>query len=367
MMPDPLRVNDAPGRGKSAQAGGNMPASAPPELSVPPVSPPAERGIVRRLWPIIVLLILLSATAALWFHREWVMDWVRLRGYEPSAAVRALAVDTRMTSYGERLFFVNHPVIEDKDSFNEHCTEASTEVAVLGCYQGDRRGIYIYHVTEDRLDGIQQVTAAHEMLHQAYDRLRGAELDRINGLLQSYADQLTDQDIKDKLEAYHKLGTTDLLNEMHSIFGTEAADLPPALEAYYSQYFIDRKEVLALRAQYRSAFTQLTDQIESFDTQMDMLRGKIDAMRASLDDQEKTLKVERAALDSLLRQDKISEYNAAVPGFNMKVEAYRRDVAETNRFIDEHNAIMEKRNAIALERGELLEAQDSRADTAGAQ
>ncbi len=47
--------------------------------------------------------------------------------------------------------------------------------AILGCYNPSSRDIYIYNVTNSELDGVKEVTAAHEMLHAAWERLSESE------------------------------------------------------------------------------------------------------------------------------------------------------------------------------------------------
>ena len=114
-----------------------------------------------------VLLVLLLATLGLlvWKHDE-ILDMVAARNYQPAAVISQYVADTTMTSVAKRLFYANRPAVEDKEPFNVHCRDTEAEVATLGCYTGNRQGIYIYNVTDARLNGVQQVTAAHEMLHQ---------------------------------------------------------------------------------------------------------------------------------------------------------------------------------------------------------
>src|SRR6266508_2076863 len=182
---------------------------------------------VRRLWPSLVFVLLIVAGVGLWLTHDQLFDWIATRGYHPSAVVEQLAVNTAMTPYAKRLFYANRPQVEGKQAFNKHCTDPSEQVAVLGCFTGNRFGIYIYDVTDLRLSGVEEVTAAHEMLHQAYQRVGGSGKKRLNNLLQAYYDQKASQALKDKIANYKLTEPTEILNEMHSIFGTEAADLQP--------------------------------------------------------------------------------------------------------------------------------------------
>jgi chromosome segregation ATPase len=314
---------------------------------------------VRRILPSVLLVLLVASGVVLWFRQNEIFDWLATRGYEPTAAVASMVTDTTMTPYAKQLFYANRPDIENKQEFNQHCTDPSDQVAVLGCYTGNRRGIYIYAVTDERLSGIEQVTAAHEMLHQAYQRLDKAEKNRVNGLLQEYFDLKADQKIKDKINSYKESEPDQLQNEMHSIFGTEIRDLSPELEQYYKQYFANREQILALHDKYQSEFDKRIAQINSYDAQLSELKAKIEANKKQIESLEKQLRQERAQMDSYLESNRIAEYNAAVPGFNAQVVVYRDLVDETNGLIDQFNAILATRNALAIQERQLENAVDS--------
>src|SRR3982751_4835203 len=136
---------------------------------------------------LLILVVAANVTAIL--QREQHCDWWVLRNYAVPAEITTLATQTTMTDVGKRLFYINHPALEDKASFNADCSGKTEHSVVLGCYHGNRQGIYIYNVQDPRLEGVKQVTAAHEMLHQAYDRLNGKDRTRINGLLQTVVDR----------------------------------------------------------------------------------------------------------------------------------------------------------------------------------
>jgi hypothetical protein len=323
----------------------------------------------RRLWVSIVLWLLLAAVIGggvlLWVKRDIVLDWIHTRDYTAPQNIVRLADDTTMTSYAKRLFYVNFPAIEDKDSFNRNCPDASHEVAVLGCYLGNRNGIYLYHVTDARLDGITQVTAAHEMLHQAFDRLSPSEKTRISALLHDYYEhELSDKNVEDKMASYKKLEPNDLANEMHSIFATEITTLPSALETYYKQYFTDRSKVVAFRNRYVAAFSQRQQQIEQYDAQRDDLKNKIDQAQTDLDTWAKNLRSQKDQMNAYLDANEVDRYNALVPSFNAQVAAYKAKVAVTNDLINEYNSITDKRNALTAEEQDLIKAQDSHASSA---
>lgn len=320
--------------------------------------------LARRVFLYVLLVLVVVFGVGFWLKHNELLDWVAARGYEPTSAVAQLVADTTMTPYAERLFYANRPLIEGKQEFNGHCTDPSEQVAVLGCFTGNRLGIYLYDVTDERLGGIEHVTAAHEMLHQAYQRLDRAEKTRINGLLQEYHDLKASQRLKDKITSYKHSAPDQLQNEMHSIFATEAADLPAELEEYYKQYFVSRQQVLALHQKYQAEFDQRLAQISDYDAQLTNLKIQIEANKSSLDSREQELNQRRAQLDAYLAANKISEYNSAVSGFNSLVAAYRNLVNSTNSMVDEFNRLLAERNDLAVQERQLEAAIDSSVDTA---
>ncbi len=313
----------------------------------------------RRVFPYLLSAVLTFGGVAFWLRHDEVLDWAAARGYEPTTTVQGFVTKTTMTPYAERLFYANRPAVQEKKQFNKNCTDPSEQVAVLGCFKGNRAGIFIYDVNNERLKGIEEVTAAHEMLHQAYQRLDRAEKTRVNGLLQEFHDLKATQDLKDKLANYETDDPTAILNEMHSIFGTEAPELPAELERYYGQYFKDRKTVLALYQKYQAEFDERLAKIADYEKQLESLGARIDNNKQTLQTLDQQLQQRRAEMDADLDAGRVEEYNAAVPGYNASVEAYRSLAKATNRLIDEYNITLAKRNALAVQERELENAINS--------
>lgn len=328
----------------------------PPVVNAEPTKQPWFGLVLSGL----ILLLLLSAGVFLVWQHNLVSDWLVLRGYTPPASIQKLAQDDTMTTYAKRLFYINKPQVAERSVFNSHCS-ATDQVAVLGCYTGNRQGIYLYDVNDPRLAGIQQVTAAHEMLHQAYDRLSSSERSNIDSLLVAYSKTITDPGLKAKLASYQKIEPHDVVNEMHSVFGTEVNTLPVELEQYYARYFIDRHKITQFQAQYQEVFTARQKQLDSFNKQIGAAKREIEANKIAIDSQEASLQTDRAQLDAYTSSNQIATYNAAVPAFNNKVEAYRALVVQTNNLIDQYNKLINDRNAIAIQEQQLQQAIDSHA------
>ncbi len=291
-----------------------------------------------------------------WFRQD-AYDWLRLRQYQPPATIAQLAEHTTMTPKATHLFYVHHPVLADKVSFNEHCRE-NEQTIVLGCYVANR-GIYLFDVTDSRLSGVEEVTAAHEMLHAAYDRLSADEKQRVNQLIHNAYSQVTDERIKKVIGQYQKMGA-DTDNELHSILGTEVATLPAELEQYYSRYFANRQAVVTFSEKYEAVLSQRKDQVADYDQRLSALKAEIDENQNDLDQESEALKGERQRLNSLLSNNQVEAYNAGVNDFNEKVRTLNAKVNQTRGLIEEYNNLVKERNNIALEEQELIKSLDSR-------
>lgn len=306
----------------------------------------------------------IAVAVLLWANRWNIYDSWRLRNYQAPAQVAQLATDTTMNDKTRRLFYVYRPELDDKTDFVQKCKSAEKTI-VLGCYVPSS-GIYLSNITDERLKGVLQVTAAHETLHAAYDRLSASEKAHVDSTINAAYAKVTDQRIKDTIEAYKK-SDADITNELHSILGTEVRDLPPELEAYYSRYFTNRKAIVAFSEQYEKAFNDRQKAVADYDKQLADLKTQIDSQQKSLEGQDGSLKAERSRLDALLAAKQYEAYNAGVPGFNAQVATYNATVRKIRGLIDTYNDIVNKRNAVALEETELVKAIDSRPDTISGQ
>jgi len=304
-----------------------------------------------RLGALLALLVLVAAAAWRW---QAITDWVALRDYTPPTTVSQLAAEDTMTPEAEHLFYVNHPRVVAGASFSSHCPSGSEKTVVLGCYLSPDKGIYVYAVDDPRLTGVEQVTAAHEMLHAAYRRLSSGERSKVDGMLEDYyKHDLTDQRIKDTIAAYQKSEPHDVVNEMHSVFGTEVADLPASLERYYKRYFTNRAAVTTYTANYQNEFTSRQAQIAAYDAQLAALKRQIDGDKTELTAQRSALDAQAAQLQQLKDSGQIAAYNQGVDSYNTAANTYNESLAATKDAINQYNTIVAQRNSIVLEAQEL--------------
>ena len=317
---------------------------------------------------LVALLVLVGVLFVGWSHAQAIQDWLRLRGYHPPAAISALVAEDTMTAESQHIFYVNHPkMYTDVNSFRQDCSETEQTI-VLGCYHPKQNGIAVYDVKDQRLHGVVEVTAAHEMLHAAYDRLSSKERDRIDGLLQDYyKNHLTDQRILSTINAYKKTEPNDVVNEMHSVFGTEVANLPQPLEDYYKQYFANRSVVVAFAQSYEGEFTTRVAQIDADDQKLADVKTKIAQEEQLLSAQLDQINADRQQLESLRSNGQIAQYNAKVEDFNAEVDAYNAGVQKLQADIADYNDLVTARNSLASELRALDQSLDTRLTTQAAQ
>lgn len=320
-----------------------------------PTSPTPRRHRTSRTLVWLLLLSIVAAVLVLQFRRP-ILDWVSLRNYTPPAAVAALVSADTMTPAATHAFYVNHPNIDSKVVFAGSCNFGREQSIVLGCYHGNQQGIYILDVNDPRLDGVEQVTAAHEMLHAAYDRLSTKERMHIDTLLQAFYDKdVTDIRVRATIDQYRKTEPNDVVNEMHSIFGTEIATLTPELERYYSRYFTDRSKVVSFASAYSQEFTSRQQQVAAYDVQLKQLKANIEANTAELSKQQTSLQTMKSQLDAERSSDP-AQYNRDVDSYNAQVNAYNAKIATTRSLIRQYNDLVDTRNTIALEEQQLARA-----------
>lgn len=314
---------------------------------------------------LLVSLALLLVVGLGWFFRQDLSDWWRLRDYDPSSQIVALADQTTMTTDGRRIFYTTHPDIADKDTFNAHCRDgaASEYSIVLGCYISTGKlygNMYLYDINDPRLSGVMQVTAAHEMLHAAYDRLDDKERQRIDALLQETYQNLPDGRVKQTIAQYEASDPASVPNELHSIIGTELGNLPPELETYYSRYFTNRAAIVRFSEQYEAEFSRRQDQVTAYDRQLTEQKAIIEANQKDIDRQRVVLDQQRAQLDAYESAGNAAAFNVLVSNYNQGVARYNELVTTTRDQIEAYNSLVETRNNLALEVQQLTKAIDSR-------
>jgi len=312
----------------------------------------------RKVATVLGVLLVVAIPTTVWAERQNIYDSWRLHGFSASPPISHLADQDTMTDYSRKLFYVMHAELDSKSQFNDHCRE-NEQTIVLGCHVSGQ-GIYLLKVDDTRLNGVEQVTAAHEMLHEAYERLSSGERAHIDKLVVDTYQRLNDDRLNKTIALYRQQDPSVVPNELHSILGTEYPNLPTELENYYTRYFKSRQAVVGYSQQYEAVFDERRDAVNQYDAQLSSLKTQIDGLQAQLTQQETDLDVKRKQLDGLSASGNKAAYNAAVPGFNSEVQTYNAGIDQLHTLVAQYNQIVASRNAIASEEEQLVQAIDSR-------
>ncbi len=240
----------------------------------------------------------------LWIERQYVVDAIQYYQYKPTPAVQQLTNEAGLTEDATFTFYATHPAVESSQLFDQHCQRREPDSPILGCYSGNR--IYIFDVTDERLDGIKVVTAAHELLHAEYDRLPDAEKKRLQPLLQAEYDKVADSNLEARMAYYEKTEPGQSINELHSIIGTEFENISPELQRHYEQYFTNRVSLVQLHVQVDGIFKSLSQEADDLVT-----------------------KIEKLAFT--INQDSAA-YNEEITALNQSVEAFNDRASESGGF-----------------------------------
>jgi prefoldin subunit 5 len=319
---------------------------------------------IKKLLAIVFVLLLVATPVYAVANFQDIEDWAKLRSYTPPSQISQITSQDNMTAAGRHLFYINHPeLVSDKKGFRQECPQSEQSI-VLGCYHSTESGIAIFDVSDPRLNGVEQVTAAHEMLHAAYDRLSSRDKTSVNNeLLDYYNSGLVDQRIKDTINGYKKTEPNDVINEMHSIFGTEISALPAPLENYYKKYFTNRSAVTGFSGQYESVFTQNQAQLNGLKNQIDQLKVQLTALKSTIQNQETALAAENSRMQNLSNEGQTDEYNSSVDSYNAKVFNLRSLIAKYNTSVQKVNNLVDQYNALAYTQESLYSSLDTRLQT----
>ena len=285
-----------------------------------------------------VIAVLLSVAiifGALWlyFNRQYVIDLATVATYEPTAQVSEINERVAFTDKGHFYFYATKPEVAASATFNQDCPRQEPSSPILGCYASGR--IYIYDITNQQLDGIEEVTAAHEMLHAVWERMSQSERDRLTPLLEAaYKANATDE-LKERIAYYERSQPGEVVNELHSIIPTEVKTLSPELEEYYQQYFKDRQKVVAFHQQYSDVFQDLVK--------------RADSLFADLEQRSRTIDANSHAYD----QD-VAQLSADIEAFNRRASS--GDFTSIETFNAERSQLIVRSNELDARRQQLTQA-----------
>ncbi|MHA3683078.1 hypothetical protein ACXR2W_02310 [Leucobacter sp. HY1908] len=324
---------------------------------------PAAR--VRRVIATLLACAIIAATVYAVLNRQILQDEFAAATYDAPSSVIALEESLNLTEAGTRVFLASHPTLDGSQHFNTQCSQLQEDALghVLGCYIDDR--IHLFNVTDPRVSEIVQVTAAHELLHAAYARMRPGDRAMLAEKLRQLYEERSqeDPDLKQRMAMYEALSDAGFAGELHSVFGSEQAELPDWLEEHYAQWFTDRAGIVAGYESYRSVFQDLKHEAGTLRDQMKELRTNVEERKVSYDKELASYDADVAAFNRSGKKGSSSRDTAARQRERAALEARRvalkRTLDELQRDIDHYNEMRSQLETLGQLSTELEQQLDS--------
>jgi len=309
----------------------------------------------------VIGLFLAIALIIGYINRQYIIDQAIVWAFKPTAGVVNLADRSGMNDGGKFLYLASQPQIQESQDFNLSCSRIEAVTSILGCYSNGQ--IYVYNVTDPQLDGVREVTAAHETLHAAYIRLSSADKSVLDNLLEAeYKKLISDVSFQQKMAFYDRTEPGQRNNELHSVIGTEVAVVSPELETYYDRYFSNRQAVVALNAKYITVFKSLESRANELKTQLDTISADISTRSAQYNAD--VVAMNSAIADFNYRADNSMfdsqyQFNQQRSSLVNRVNVLNNDKNEIDNQVVTYNALVIEYNSLATQSQKLYNSMDS--------
>ena len=265
----------------------------------------------------ILLLLVIAA-----INYQTLEDDYTLATYKPTPQVLAFESRVMLTRSAQAILDRTQPQFDAKLNFNTDCDTQPHELE-LGCFYRGR--IFVLTIDNASLAPEMDVVAAHELLHAAWANLGSSERDSLTKELERVYAGISDADLRARMAGYAKSEPGEEANELHSILGTEFAQLSPMLESHYAKYFADRSQVVKAHASYQSVF--------------DSRRTQLENELATIRTEKGQLAVINRQLETYRSESQIASYNGLVPRQNELVDAINSQISTYRSGVDEYNAL----------------------------
>ena len=272
-----------------------------------------------------VVLVLIAVVIALNF--SFLKDVFVGMGYRPSDEMAEIRDDLKLTGKGWVIFNASLPELKERQEFNQYCRESENTAAVLGCYRGDK--IYVYNILNEELEGIRELTAAHELLHAVYSRMSVADKDKWGNLVHKvYSDN---KDVMgEEIELYDD---SEKAEEMYVRAGTEVADLPLELEEHFGEIFENQDLIVSYYDSYIRVFREIENHLREIYAKIEKLGGEIEDATSRYEEGVAALNNDIAEFNNCAKTPNCFSSNAV---FNRQRNAL---IGRQNGLVDLYNSV----------------------------
>lgn len=280
-----------------------------------------------------------------------IQDFIQGSTYQPSAEMAQIRSRLQLTERGEFLFNSARPELSEAEQFNARCREGESEIAVLGCYAAGN--IYVYNITDERLNGIRELTSAHELLHVVWTRMSDEEKQTLSSVLNQVL-EANQETLAGELDTY---APGEKQEELYVRTGTEIANLPSTLEQHYAQFFRDQDAIVAYYDAYISVFRLLSAEMEELKAEMERINTEISSKTSEYERRSEQLNADIISFNSCARVagcfSTEEEFAVRRTSLVSEQESLERMYNEIGTLIDTYNAKVAIYNADVLESEKL--------------
>lgn len=282
-----------------------------------------------------------------------------------NAGMAELGSAMRLTPNGEKTFFSTNPqYIHNKNEMSQICTVGHSLGSVLGCYFKNQHQILILKIDEPRLQSGVLSTAAHETLHAIYEKLPPHEKAELDAHLRIAMAQ-NESFLNERMKSYQISDQKILLDEVHSILGTEVVKLSSYLENHYQKYFKDRNYLIQQANLFKAQFNKRLHRISEYDGLIQANKEQIDEQKKILDNLQRQYTSRIQEAETAKNNSDYETYNSIVPEVNKFSNLLQESQTKANELIENYNDLIRLRNNYVKESNEFAATIDTRPKESG--
>lgn len=297
-------------------------------------------------------------------------DYFKARNFVPNEKISAIVSKIKPTNKAKNIFYATNPQVLSANDFNSNCARNLEKTTILGCYKAD--SIFIFDIENNDLNGVEEVTAAHELLHAVWQRMNVGQKNELGKKLREDYERLKTPELEKTMAMYAESQPGEHENELHSILGTEFKNLSPELESHYAIFFENRQEIAEMSSKYKAKFKELENRAEALNSELESMKAQInakiedyeakfDSLNSRINDfnyradngyfsNQGTFQAERNSL--LNRQNYLENYrvdiNAEVDNFNSKVQELSNISGQIQKLYDSMNSRLDEVKSVEL-------------------
>lgn len=316
--------------------------------------------MLKRIFGWIFLLLAVAGGIFIGLNRQRIADFLKAQNFKPNVELSELAEELNLSKDAEITLFATEPQLENTQKFNQNCSNHLENTSILGCYKADK--IHIFDIDNPELDGIKHTTLAHEMLHAVWARLDSAERNRLGKILDAEYERLKTPKFEELMKRYAISQPGEHQNELHSILGTEFAELSPELEEYYARYFNNRQAVVGFYKKYHGKFEELEAKSAQLQSEITSLKKEIEAEQQDYSAKIKLLNSQIADFNSRAENGDFSsqrEFNFERQNLLSKSQFLNEYRTQINSKVDDFNLKVGEFNSISTQTQKLFDAMNS--------